>query len=263
MSDSVLYEFHHPGTAVITLNRPDRLNAVDAELHRRYFDMLDRAMADPEVKVVVVTGAGRGFCAGADMGFLQQVGEEIDSLESVETRPEHHITILPKPVIAAINGPAAGIGFVMALMCDLRFAAKGAKLTTAFSRLGLIAEYGTSWMLPRLVGTSRAMDLLLSGRVVLAEDAHAMGLVDEVVDADGLLDRVMEYAADLALNASPTSMAVIKRQIYLDQNRTLDDASRASQELMAESMGRSDFKEGVSSYLEKRRPVFTSVDIDA
>ncbi len=256
--DPVLYERREPGIALITLNRPARLNAWNGELAVRYFELLDQAAADPEVKVIVVTGAGKGFCAGADMETLQGIGN--DSAGGAESaaggRPQHYTTTVPKPVIAAVNGACAGIGMVQALMCDIRFAAAGAKFTTAFSRRGLIAEYGMSWILPRLIGTARSMDLLFSGRVFLAEEAAAMGLVNEVVPAEHLLDRTLEYAADLAVNASPTSMSIMKQQIYADQTRGVAAASDDAIELMKASLRRSDFKEGVASFLQKRPPSF-------
>jgi len=259
--DTVLYELRDPGIALLTLNRPERLNAWNGELAARYFELLDQAAADPEVKVIVVTGAGRGWCAGADMDTLQGIGasggESAGGTNAAAgAREQYHTTTVPKPVIAAINGACAGIGMVQALMCDIRFAAKGAKFTTAFSRRGLIAEYGMSWILPRLVGTSRAMDLLFSGRVILAEEAAAMGLVNEVVEPEHLLDRTFEYAADLAVNASPTSIAIMKQQVYADQNRGVVEASEGAIELMKASLKRDDFKEGVASFLQKRPPKF-------
>ena len=263
-TDAVLYEYREPGIAILTLNRPERLNAWNGDLASRYFELLDRAAADPTVKVIVVTGAGRGFCAGGDMDTLQAIGG--DSRGGAESaaggRPQHYTTTVPKPVIAAVNGACAGIGMVQALMCDIRFAAAGAKFTTAFSRRGLIAEYGMSWVLPRLVGTSRAMDLLFSGRVFLAEEAAAMGLVNEVVAPEHLLDRTLEYAADLAINASPTSIAVMKQQVYADQMRSVAAASDDAIELMKASLRRSDFKEGVASFLQKRPPAFQPLQVE-
>jgi len=257
----VLLEYRQPGIALLTLNRPERLNAWNGELAARYFELLDQCAADPAVKVIVVTGAGRGFCAGADMDTLQAIGGGngggADS--AAGGRAQHYTTTVPKPVIAAVNGACAGIGMVQALMCDIRFAAAGAKFTTAFARRGLIAEYGMSWVLPRLVGTARALDLLMSGRVVLAEEAAAMGLVNEVVAPEHLLDRALEYAADLAVNSSPTSMAVMKRQVYADATRSLFEATDDAVELMKESLRRPDFKEGVASFLQKRPPQFQSV----
>lgn len=257
--DTVLSERRDPGIALLTLNRPERLNAWNGELAARYFTLLDEAAADPEVKVIVVTGAGRGWCAGADMDTLQGIGASSGSGgadAAAGGRPQYHTTLIPKPVIAAINGACAGIGMVQALMCDLRFAAAGAKFTTAFARRGLIAEYGMSWILPRLIGTSRAMDLLFSGRVILAEEAAAMGLVNEVVAPELLLDRTLEYAADLAVNSSPTSISVMKQQVYADQLRTIVESTDDAVELMKASLRRNDFKEGVASFLEKRPPRF-------
>jgi enoyl-CoA hydratase/carnithine racemase len=257
--DPVLYELREPGIALLTLNRPERLNAWNGPLAARYFELLDQAAADPAVKVIVVTGAGKGFCAGADMDTLQGIGASAGdggAESAAGGRPQHHTTTVPKPVIAAINGACAGIGMVQALMCDIRFAAAGAKFTTAFSRRGLIAEYGMSWVLPRLIGTSRAMDVLFSGRVFLAEEAAAMGLVSEVVAPEHLLDRTLEYAADLAVHASPTSMAVMKQQVYADQTRGLVAATDDAIELMTASLRRGDFREGVASFLQKRPPAF-------
>jgi len=260
--DVVLVERRDPGIALLTLNRPERLNAWNAELAARYFTLLDECAADPSVKVIVVTGAGRGFCAGADMDTLQSIGsgDTGGAANATAGRAQQHMTTVPKPVIAAVNGACAGIGMVQALMCDIRFAAAGAKFTTAFSRRGLIAEYGISWVLPRLVGTARALDLLMSGRVFLAEEAAEMGLVNEVVAPELLLARTLEYAADLAINASPTSMAVMKRQVYGDWDRGVAAASEDAIELMRASLRRPDFKEGVASFLEKRPPRFSTVD---
>ena len=202
------------GVAVLTLNRPDRLNAWIPEMQIQYFDLLQEAAADPEVRAIVVTGAGRGFCAGADMESLQSLGSGEGDEARADDRPQTFPLTVPKPVIAAVNGPAAGLGLVMALMCDIRFAASGAKLTTAFARRGLIAEHGISWVLPRLVGSANALDLLFSGRVVLAEEAAQMGLVNAVHPPEELLDRTLDYARELATLSSPTSMAVMKRQVY-------------------------------------------------
>ena len=257
--DPVLWELREPGIAILTLNRPERLNAWNASLAARYFELLDRAAADPAVKVIVVTGAGRGFCAGADMETLQDIGAAgaggADS--AAGGREQWFTTTVPKPVIAAVNGACAGIGMVQALMCDIRVAAAGAKFTTAFSRRGLIAEYGMAWILPRLIGTSRSLDLLMSGRIVLAEEAAAMGLVNEVIAPELLMDRVLDYATDLATSASPTSMAVIKSQVYADQVRSLAEASSDAVALMKASLGRTDFTEGVASFLEKQPPRFS------
>ena len=186
------------GVAVLTLNRPDRLNAWTAELGRAYFDLLEDCAGRGDVRAIVVTGAGRGFCAGADMQDLQTIGRGEGRGAAGDTRPQTFALTIPKPIVAAINGPCAGIGLVHALMCDIRFAATDAKLTTAFSRRGLVAEHGISWILPRLVGPARALDLLLSARVVLGEDAERLGLVNRALPRDQVLDEAVAYARDLA-----------------------------------------------------------------
>ena len=252
------------GVAVLTLNRPERLNAWTAEMERAYFDLLADCAEREDVRAIVVTGAGRGFCAGADMQELQSIGDEgIDPAAAAEERrPQAFPLSIPKPIVAAINGPVAGIGLVQALMCDIRFAAERAKITTAFARRGLVAEHGMSWMLPRLIGPARALDLLLSGRVVLAEEAAEMGLVNRTVAADRVLDEAVAYARELATQSSPASMAAMKRQVYGDLERGLaasvDDANR----LMLESFSQPDFAEGVASFVERRDPRFAPLGGD-
>jgi enoyl-CoA hydratase/carnithine racemase len=253
--DLVLYDVKS-GVAVLTFNRPERLNAWTGALGEQYFARLDDAVADPGVKVIVVTGAGRGFCAGADMDVLQGIERGGGTTSAEAPKPVWYATTLPKPVIAAVNGACAGLGMVHALMCDMRFAAAGAKFTTAFARRGLIAEYGLSWVAPRLVGPARAMDIILSGRTFLAEEAAAMGLVNEVVPGEQLMDHVMAYATELGTWSSPASMAAMKSQIWADLGVTLPEATERAIDLMKLSLTRSDFKEGVSSYLEKRTPNF-------
>jgi len=246
------------GVAVLTLNRPDRLNAWTQELERVYFDLLGECAESAEVRAIVVTGAGRGFCAGADMQELQGLGEGGPSEEQVEREriAQSYPLTVPKPIIAAINGPCAGIGLVQALMCDLRFVAEDAKLTTAFARRGLVAEHGISWILPRLVGPSRALDLLLSGRVILGPEAAAMGLVNRVLPREAVLEQALSYARELAQQCSPSSMATMKRQVYADLDGTLPGALSEADRLMLRSFGEPDFSEGVSSFLERRDPSF-------
>ena len=248
-NDTVLISTPAKGVALLTLNRPDRMNAWNADLSARYFELLGQCANDDDVRAIVVTGAGRGFCAGADMDALQSIGGSSGGAPSAEaasgSQLQSFTTTVPKPVIAAVNGACAGIGMVQALACDIRFAAAGAKFTTAFGRRGLIAEYG--------------MSLLLSARVVLAEEAHAMGMVNAVLPADQLVDHAVSYAADLAQNVSPTSMAVMKSQVYADYSVGLADAEQKALQLMKESLRRSDFKEGVASFMEKRPPNFAPV----
>ena len=243
------------GVALLTLNRPERLNAWTGEMEETYFDLLEDCGAHEDVRVIVVTGAGRGFCAGADMDDLQAIGTAGGARER-ERRPQALPRTILKPIIAAINGPCAGIGLVQALMCDVRFAAEGAKLTTAFARRGLVAEHGISWILPRLVGPARALDLLLSGRVVIAEEAAALGLVNRALPGGRLLDEALAYARDLAANCSPASMAAMKRQVYADLERGSDEAVAEADRLMLESLRSPDFREGVQSFLERRAPRF-------
>jgi enoyl-CoA hydratase/carnithine racemase len=246
--------------AVLTFNRPDRLNAWTPELQTRYFDLLDECAEREDVRAIVLTGAGRGFCAGADMQSLQSLseGEANGSAEAREhdPRPVTYALGIPKPVIAAINGACAGLGLVHAVMCDLRIAAAGAKFTTAFSRRGLVAEHGLSWMLPRLIGPARALDLLLSARVILGTEAAELGLVNRAVEDGTALDQALEYARMLASECSPTSMALMKQEVYAEYDRTLSESLEVANRLMAESFSRPDFGEGVRSFVERRQPDF-------
>lgn len=257
-TDVVLYETADD-IAIITLNRPDRLNAWTGPLGTAYFDALDRAADDPDVRVIVVTGAGRGFCAGADMDMLQGIGAGDGGDAAPETRPHTYATSIPKPVIAAINGACAGLGFVHAMMADIRFAAAGAKFTTAFSQRGLVAEHGVSWVLPRVVGPSVALDLLMSGRVFLAEEAAELGVVKATVPADELMSTVMDYARQLADNAASSSMAVMKQQVWTHLEQSMADSLDETNDMMARSLRRADFKEGVASFVEKRSPDFARI----
>ncbi|MFZ0835401.1 MAG: enoyl-CoA hydratase [Mycobacterium sp.] len=259
----VLFEVRDNGVAVLTLNRPERMNAWGGGLASAFWSCIDRAEANPDVRAVVLTGSGRAFCAGADMGDLSTItdtkvdgaaGADVDEL--VGERHPHFVATLGKPVIAAINGPCAGIGLTQALMCDVRFAAEGAKFTTSFARRGLIAEYGISWILPRIVGWGAALDLLLSGRVFYADEAAALGLVKEVLPPEELLPRAIGYAEDIAANCAPSSLAVIKQQVYADTMRDLFESSAVAEKLMHESMLRPDFIEGITSFFEKRPPNF-------
>jgi enoyl-CoA hydratase/carnithine racemase len=254
VSETVLYEIRER-VAHITLNRPDSLNAWTPELGRAYFDRLQEADRDPEARAILVTGAGRGFCAGADFEHLREVEQSGVSAEP-DPRPQSLPRSLRKPVIAAINGPCAGLGFVMAMMCDIRFAAAGAKLTTAFARRGLIAEYGLSWVLPRVTGTASALDLLLSGRTFLAEEAQRLGVVDRLTEEGRAAEEAHAYAVELADLSSPASMATIKRQLYDDLLRDLAQSDAAAIEYMEQSFKRPDFREGVESFVERRAPDF-------
>jgi enoyl-CoA hydratase/carnithine racemase len=262
MNDVVLFQVRDR-VAVLTLNRPDRLNAWIPELQTRYFDLLDECAAREDVRAIVLTGAGRGFCAGADMQALEQLagGDGERSAAPHDPRPVTYALGIPKPVIAVVNGACAGLGLVHALMCDLRFAARSAKFTTAFARRGLVAEHGISWMLPRLVGPARALDLLLSGRVVLGDEAAELGLVNRAVDDEQLLDEAFAYGRMLATECSPASMAQMKAQVYADYERTLAQSLERANRLMAESFSGPDFGEGVRSFLERRSPEFAPLSV--
>jgi enoyl-CoA hydratase/carnithine racemase len=249
------------GVAVLTLNRPDRLNAWTTDMERAYFATLEECARSDDVRVIVVTGAGRGFCAGADMQDLQELGDgDLDVTRAArDRRPQTFPLSIPTPIIAAINGPCAGIGLVQALMCDIRFAAENAKLTTAFARRGLVAEHGISWILPRLVGPARALDLLLSGRVVLGAQAAELGLVNRAMAAEQLLEETLAYAGELATQCSPASMASMKQQVYADLERELPDALAEADRRMLESFSAPDFVEGVASFVERRDPHFPAL----
>jgi enoyl-CoA hydratase/carnithine racemase len=262
MADDVLYDLHDGGVAVLTLNRPERLNAWTGNLERQLFDHVDHCVTDPDVKVIVITGAGRGFCAGADMDVLQGIGDAGgEGRSSAPRRRPYHLLDVPKPVIAAINGACAGIGMVQALMTDVRFAAKGAKFTTAFSRRGLIAEHGMSWVLPKLIGPARALDVLLSARVFLAEEAAEMGIVNKVVEPAELMSFTLDYARDMAVNCSPASLAAMKREVWGQLvGMSVEEATALSDIDMAHSLTAQDFKEGVASFLEKRPPKFAPLE---
>jgi enoyl-CoA hydratase/carnithine racemase len=191
------------------------------------------------------------------MDLLQGIGDSSGgNLGSAERRPVTFPLSIRKPVVGAINGACAGVGLVQALMFDVRFAAAGAKFTTAFARRGLIAEYGVSWLLPRLVGTSRALDLLLSGRVFTSEEALELGVVNRVTPREDVLETALAYARDLAANCSPASMATMKHQVYTHASLDIDTALAQSSAYMRQSLEGPDFKEGVSSYVEKRPPAF-------
>jgi enoyl-CoA hydratase/carnithine racemase len=262
MSEAVVLYEETDGVAIITLNRPERLNSWTGELGTAYFNALDAAAASAAVKSIVVTGAGRGFCSGADMDMLQGIQ---DRGGEGEERPKHrderhdYALSIPKPVIAAINGACAGLGFVHAMMCDIRFAAEGAKFTSAFARRGLIAEHGVSYMLPRVVGPSNALDILMSGRVFLADEAKEMGVVSRVLAPGDLLSASVEYARDLGKYSAPWSMAQMKKQVWNQLDLARTDALAESNSLMVDSLKRNDFKEGVSSFVEKRDPAFAPV----
>ena len=207
------------------------------------------------MRAIVVTGAGSAFCPGMDMAALEQTAAA-GELVRAGRRPMHYALSIPKPMIAAINGACAGIGLIQALYCDLRFAARGARMSTSFTRRGLGAEYGTSWMLPRLIGVERALDLLLSGRTFDAEEAHAMGLVGRLCDPADVLRDAQAYAADLARWSSPRAMAAVRHQVYADLDDDFETSWDRTLGIMQRMNAHADFAEGVASFTERREPVF-------
>ena len=256
--DLVLAERLGP-VLLITLNRPERMNAWTDELEDSYFDLLDDAEADEEVKAIVLTGAGRGFCAGADMSELSDVSTGT-ALET-RPRPRYYPRALRKPLIAAINGPAIGLGFVQAAYCDFRFAAPDARLATAFSRLGLIAEYGLSWLLPRQIGLTHATDLLLTGRMIEGEEAQRLGFVSRVVEGPSLVEEAVAFATELSTTTSPASVKTIKYQLRRHLESSFDQAFTDSEGFMSESFAGDDLKEGVAAYREQRPPRFAPLPL--
>ena len=271
MYEDIRYSVENP-IAILRLNRPARLNAWTGRMDREVRAALEAAERDPEVVAIVLTGEGRGFCAGADLEDLSAISSgaplALDSAERAASSPGDpemsagfrgrytYMLSLRKPVIAAINGPCAGMALPIALACDVRFASDRAVFTSAFVQRGLIAEWGVAWLLPRVVGVGHAMDLLLSGRIVDAREAERMGLVNRVIAHDELLPHTLAYAREIGLRCAPKSLQVIKRQVYEALERTLAEENGNALARMLETLGSADFKEGVQAFVEKRAPSF-------
>jgi enoyl-CoA hydratase/carnithine racemase len=270
--------------ATITLNRPDKLNAWTKLMESEVRSHMENAEQDDEVRVILLTGAGRGFCAGADMSLLNAVAERgLDNrdLDHRDLDDQGHERVLPdaahrregvapdfqkkysyfpaigKPVIAAINGPVVGLGLVITLYCDLRLASDASRFSTTFARRGLIAEYGMAWMLPRIIGIANALDLLFSARTIDAAEALRMGLVNRVFPHESFLEKVQEYAHELASSVSPRSLRIIKRQVYEAMSQPLAEAFDISVREMMACFRTEDFKEGVAHFVQKRPAAFT------
>ena len=272
MYEEILYEVTDP-VATITLNRPQVLNAWTDRMEHEVRHAVAAAEADRRVVGIVITGAGRGFCAGADMNRLAAISagnrtfapaaEDLAaepgdpaSGEDLHLGTYTYLLSVPKPVIAAINGPVAGMGVPIVLACDLRFMAEDAVLMTAFAQRGLIAEWGTSWLLPRLTGTAVALDLLFSSRKITGTEAAALRVVNAALPREDVLPHAQQYVRDLAATSSPAAMAIMKRQVYQQLHGGLLAAEQEARKLMVESFSRPDFAEGVSSFTERRPPNF-------
>jgi enoyl-CoA hydratase/carnithine racemase len=254
MTDQVLYEIDAQGAALVTLSRPDRRNMWTAQMETEFYDCLDRAAADGSVRAIVVTGSGTSFVPGLDPTVL--AGVAAGSAYASNRRPQTHATTIAKPVIGAINGSCAGIGLAQALMFDYRFAVRGARFSTAFAKRGLPAEDATAWILARLAGPAHAFDLLVSGRVFLAEEAMTLGVVQQLSDAGRVVEDALAFAHGLATNVSPVAMAMMKSQIWRDSETTLEAARIRAQYLLKLAKEQPDFAEGTLSLTEKRAPAF-------
>ena len=242
------------GVLTVSLNRPEVGNAWSIPLEWELFGVLDAAAADPEVRAVVLTGAGKAFCVAADMSQLGDA-ETLD-LQLDSRRPLISLLTFPKPLICAINGPCAGLGLAVALMTDVRFVSRTAKLTTAFARRGLPGEFGLAWVLPRLVGPEVALDLLLSGRTFLGDEMHTLGLASRLCDADDVVAQAQSYARELARWSSPRAVATIRRQVWRGLDQTVAEHYDEAKVQMQRYLTLPDITEGLGSFLERREPVF-------
>ncbi len=276
MYEEIIYEVDDP-VATLAFNRPDALNAFTNRTLAELRHALAAAEADERVVGIVITGTGRGFSAGMDMNALADMstGGSGGNSSAVRTLLQAspgdpamgdnfqdtftYLLAVRKPVLAAINGACAGLGLCIALLADIRFAERQAKFTTAFSQRGLIAEHAASWILPRLIGSSRALDLLWSARKFDGEEAVRLGIADRLCDTGTSVSQAQQYVRELAASASPTSLKVMKQQVYRHLNMPLGEAMAESNRLMAESLKRDDFKEGVQSFMQRRPPNFPRI----
>jgi len=254
--------------ATLTLSRPERRNAWTGRMHTELRHLLEQADSDPGIRTVIITGENNDFCVGADSqaleGHIEKGGYDSGTGSDI-SNPGYGVATefdqifafmfgLNVTTIAAVNGAAAGVGLVLACYCDLRFASKEAKLTTAHGPLGLPAEFGLSWLLPRLVGLTRANDLLISSRVITAGETTGWGLFNEILETTELLPHVRSYASELVERVSPSAQRMTKLQVYLDQHRDVGSAVAESEELLETAMLDPDYQEGVRALVERRTP---------
>lgn len=260
--DPIVLREDTDGVAILSFNRPDRNNSWSVPMELEYYRLLRECADDPAVRVIVVTGAGRSFCPGMDTSALaDQVADPTLTTEPHKRAPITTPRSIRKPIIAAINGACAGIGLIAAMNCDMRFLSSKAKVTCAFSQRGIMAEHGLAFTLPREIGTSRALDLLFSSRIVMGQEALDLGLVDRVYEPEDLMPRTLEYARGLAANSSPVAMGVIKQQVYEALETTHEEARTMAIRWWYDTLrNHHDFKEGVTSFLEKRPPAFAPWD---
>jgi len=252
----------HGRTHLLVFQRPEVRNAWSEQMHREYLDALDAAMADPGVSAVVVTGGPDAFSAGADFARLE---------ESVrhgwrpydDPRPLHHPLGLPKPIIACVNGPAVGLGLVQAAFCDLRVVSEGARFDAAFPRLGLVAEHGLAWLLPRLIGTSVAMQVLLADQSLDARRSVDVGFAMAIESTpEQALTRSLKIAERIA-RLAPRALAATKWQLYRQLSESFAQAQDDTARLMSRALAAPDFADGVRGLIEHRAPVFDTSEVDA
>src|SRR5215475_5204131 len=259
MYQSIIYATDGP-IATITLNRPEKLNAFGGTMREDILDAIGLVAADDQIRVLIVTGEGRGFSAGGDINLLKKLREERDEagmrvLLSAGQDIARTFRSMPKPVIAAVNGPCAGAGFSFALGCDMRIASENATFGASFARIGLHPDWGGSWFLPRLVGSANACELIFTGSMISAQEAERIGLVNRVVPHDQLMRTVLELAATMAKGA-PRVLRLAKESIYRSLSSDLETAFIRETEVQAECFFSEDFLEGLTAFKEKRRPQF-------
>jgi enoyl-CoA hydratase/carnithine racemase len=248
------------GVGTITLNLPDKHNAWTPAMRLAYFDTLDRFAADPQVRAILVRGAGRGFCAGADLSTIKAPDATSEALRAAETRQYWHPLSIGKPVIAAIHGACLGIGLQQAMFCDVRFASPDAKIGAPYVRRGIVGEMGITWMLSRLVGVGAANDIMLSGRTLSGSEAATIGLINRVIEGEALFDTAFAYARDMAANCSPLAMRTVKMQLYFDLMDGFTPSFARSERLLDEVLRGEDVKEGIAAVMEKRAVRFPGLD---